>query len=65
MAATKIVDLTARDIRYPTSLQADGSDASHPDPDYSMVYVQLVTDNKAIKAGFIFVHQSAVQAQRN
>ena len=40
----RIVDLTARDIRYPTSLQADGSDASHPDPDYSMVYVQLVTD---------------------
>lgn len=48
-AATKIVDLVARDIRYPTSLQADGSDASHPDPDYSMVYVQLVTDNQGIK----------------
>ena len=39
--ASKIVDLTARDVRYPTSLGLDGSDASHPDPDYSMVYIQV------------------------
>ena len=45
MAPTKIVDLLVRDIRYPTSLKSDGSDASHPHPDYSMVYVQLVTDD--------------------
>ena len=23
------------DVRFPTSLEADGSDAIHPDPDYS------------------------------
>ena len=50
----KIIDLIARDIRYPTSLQADGSDASHPDPDYSMVYVQLVTDKGAVGCGLTF-----------
>ena len=42
--ATKIVDLLVEDVRFPTSLQLDGSDASHPDPDYSAVYVTLVTD---------------------
>ena len=30
--------------RFPTSLEADGSDAIHPDPDYSAVYVTLGTD---------------------
>jgi len=47
--ASKIVDLTARDVRYPTSLGLDGSDASHPDPDYSMVYIQLITDDPRVK----------------
>ena len=27
----------------------DGSDASHPDPDYSAVYVTLVTDSEDFK----------------
>jgi L-fuconate dehydratase len=35
---------TVRDIRFPTSLSADGSDAMHPDPDYSAAYVVLKTD---------------------
>ena len=43
--ADKIVDLLVEDVRFPTSLELDGSDASHPDPDYSAVYVTLVTDN--------------------
>ena len=51
MAPTKIVDVLAKDVRYPTSLGLDGSDASHPDPDYSMVYVQLLTDDSGGLSG--------------
>ena len=41
----KIVSLEARDIRFPTSLSLDGSDAMHPSPDYSCAYVVLRTDS--------------------
>ena len=41
---TRIVSLEARDIRFPTSLSLDGSDAMHPSPDYSCAYVVLCTD---------------------
>src|SRR2546423_3599791 len=41
---TRITSLEARDIRFPTSLSFDGSDAMHPDPDYSAAYVVLRTD---------------------
>jgi L-fuconate dehydratase len=41
---TRIKSLEARDIRFPTSLSFDGSDAMHPDPDYSAAYVVLRTD---------------------
>jgi L-fuconate dehydratase len=41
---TRIVDLEVRDIRFPTSLEKDGSDAMNPDPDYSAAYVILKTD---------------------
>jgi L-fuconate dehydratase len=44
MTPTTIVGLEARDIRFPTSLLLDGSDAMHPDPDYSAAYVVLTTD---------------------
>lgn len=43
--ATRIVDLTSRDIRFPTSRSLDGSDAMNPDPDYSAAYVVLKTDH--------------------
>ena len=33
-----------RDIRFPTSLALDGSDAMNPAPDYSAAYVVLTTD---------------------
>ena len=36
---------TTFSLRFPTSLESDGSDAIHPDPDYSAVYVVLKTDN--------------------
>src|SRR5260221_4779915 len=41
---TRIKSLEARDIRFPTSLSFDGSDAMHTDPDYSAAYVVLRTD---------------------
>lgn len=40
----KIIDLTVRDIRFPTSDDLHGSDAIHVDPDYSCAYVTLITD---------------------
>ncbi len=40
-----ITNLTAFDIRFPTSEELDGSDAMNPDPDYSAAYVILETDS--------------------
>ncbi len=37
--------MKARDIRFPTSLSLDGSDAMHVSPDYSCAYVVLSTDS--------------------
>ncbi|XP_055356685.1 mitochondrial enolase superfamily member 1-like [Paramacrobiotus metropolitanus] len=42
---TKVTSLSVTDVRYPTSLFADGSDAMHTDPDYSCAYVVLQTDH--------------------
>lgn len=41
---SRIVALETTDIRFPTSLSLDGSDAMNPDPDYSAAYVRIVTD---------------------
>lgn len=41
---TRITALRTADIRFPTSLALDGSDAMNPDPDYSAAYVVLETD---------------------
>lgn len=41
---TRIVSVEAFDIRFPTSEGAHGSDAMHPDPDYSTAYVIVRTD---------------------
>ena len=43
----KIVDIEIKDIRFPTSLHLDGSDAMNTDPDYSAAYVILKTDHPA------------------
>ena len=40
----RITDLEVLDVRFPTSLERDGSDAMNPDPDYSAAYVILATD---------------------
>lgn len=42
----KIIALETHDIRFPTSLALDGSDAMNPDPDYSAAYVVLRTDDR-------------------
>jgi L-fuconate dehydratase len=39
-----ITEAAVHDIRFPTSKRLDGSDAMHPDPDYSAAYVVLRTD---------------------
>jgi len=39
-----ITGLEVLDIRFPTSLDKDGSDAMNPDPDYSAAYVIIRTD---------------------
>lgn len=40
----RITGLRVLDVRFPTSLSLDGSDAMNPDPDYSAAYVVLTTD---------------------
>ena len=40
----RIVSVSARDVRFPTSRTLDGSDAMHTAPDYSAAYVVLKTD---------------------
>jgi L-fuconate dehydratase len=40
----RITSLEARDVRFPTSVGGTGSDAMHPNPDYSAAYVVLRTD---------------------
>lgn len=39
-----ITSLETFDVRFPTSLELDGSDAMNPDPDYSAAYVVIGTD---------------------
>uniref|UniRef100_A0AAG5D5U7 Mitochondrial enolase superfamily member 1 n=1 Tax=Anopheles atroparvus TaxID=41427 RepID=A0AAG5D5U7_ANOAO len=50
----KITTVTARDIRWPTSLGAHGSDAMHTDPDYSCVYVTIATAEGPVGYGMTF-----------
>lgn len=49
MTQVRITGLEARDIRFPTSDHADGSDAMHPDPDYSAAYVVLRTNVEGLE----------------
>jgi L-fuconate dehydratase len=42
---TTITHIDAFDVRFPTSRGGHGSDAMHPDPDYSAAYVILHTDH--------------------
>jgi L-fuconate dehydratase len=52
---TIITAVTAHDLRFPTSLSMDGSDAMNKDGDYSAAYVVIHTDNPDLKGyGFTF-----------
>jgi L-fuconate dehydratase len=46
---TEITGLETHDLRFPTSLSLDGSDAMNPDPDYSAAYVVLKTDTPGLE----------------
>lgn len=51
----RITRVEALDIRFPTSLSLDGSDAMNPDPDYSTAYVMLHTSDERLTGhGFTF-----------
>jgi len=54
MSGARIVAVETHDIRFPTSLQLDGSDAMNPDPDYSAAYLVLRTDDPDGHAGHGF-----------
>ena len=47
--AVVITDVAARDIRFPTSRELDGSDAMNPDPDYSATYVTVHTSDRTLR----------------
>jgi L-fuconate dehydratase len=44
----RITALDCYDVRFPTSIEHDGSDAMNPDPDYSAAYAVLRTDDDAL-----------------
>jgi L-fuconate dehydratase len=50
----KITSVDTYDVRFPTSLELDGSDAMNPDPDYSAAYVVLRTGTELDGHGFTF-----------
>src|SRR3954453_3921145 len=52
---TTITGVTVTDVRFPTSLSMDGSDAMNKDGDYSATYVELRTDDPDLAGyGFTF-----------
>jgi L-fuconate dehydratase len=51
---TKITGIRVFDLRFPTALARDGSDAMNPDPDYSAAYCILETDNGLAGHGLTF-----------
>src|SRR4051812_5126706 len=68
---SRITDFDTADIRFPTSLSLDGSDAMNPDPDYSAAYVRIGTDAADSGHGFVFtigrgndVQVAAIEALR-
>jgi L-fuconate dehydratase len=50
-----ITAIETSDIRFPTSLSLDGSDAMNPDPDYSAAYLVIRTDAADDVSGHGFV----------
>jgi L-fuconate dehydratase len=50
-----IVAVDVHDVRFPTSRELDGSDATNTDPDYSAAYLALRTDDPDHPAGYSLV----------
>ncbi|ESP05217.1 hypothetical protein LOTGIDRAFT_227879 [Lottia gigantea] len=53
-APIRVVACEVKDIRFPTSLEKDGSDAMNKAPDYSSPYVILKTDSQLEGHGITF-----------
>lgn len=51
---TVITTVETADVRFPTSLELDGSDAVNVDPDYSAAYVRVGADNGEEGYGLVF-----------
>ena len=51
---TRITDIETYDLRFPTSVTLDGSDAMNPNPDYSAAYVILKTNGSHEGHGLTF-----------
>ncbi|XP_046423831.1 mitochondrial enolase superfamily member 1-like [Neodiprion fabricii] len=54
MENATITDAIVKDLRFPTSLNADGTDAMHTDPNYSCAYVIIVTNTEFEGHGMTF-----------
>src|SRR5919204_2435504 len=52
--AELITAVETADVRFPTSLDLDGSDAMNPEPDYSGAYVTIRTSEGATGYGLAF-----------
>jgi L-fuconate dehydratase len=50
----RILGFDLADVRFPTSLSGDGSDAMNPDPDYAAAYVEILTERGPSGHGFAF-----------
>jgi L-fuconate dehydratase len=51
----RIASIVTADVRFPTSLELDGSDAVNVDPDHSAAYVTITVDDPSWPAGHGFV----------
>lgn len=51
----RIVRARLNDVRFPTSLDASGSDAVNVDPDHSVAYLELQVDDPSWPSGFGYV----------
>ncbi len=49
MSSIRITGFDVHDVRFPTSDDGHGSDAMHPDPDYSAAVVVLQTDQEGLE----------------
>ncbi|XP_014207212.1 mitochondrial enolase superfamily member 1-like isoform X2 [Copidosoma floridanum] len=54
MEGMEITEIDVKDVRFPTSLKFDGSDAMHTDPDYSCAYVTIKTNRGIEGYGLTF-----------